>query len=330
MEATRRGMIGMAGAAAAAAALSSGGAFAQGAAHRLGSSSKTLYWVATVTPCNASGEIDFGALQAIMQFHKQAGADGIVVLGTSGEFPSYSVAERKRVAEVAMQNKNGMNMIMNPGTPNIAETVDLAKHAESIGYDGMLVIPPFYFNNPGVNGLTRYYSMLFDNVGLPINLYHIPGTSEVPITLDLLKNLYHYPHLAGIKDSSGSKQGYLDFVTAFPELNMRTGTSSNLEPALEHGMGAILADGNSFSAQCAAIFRAFHANGNWKAELAKLRAKQMAMRSAIQATGFESSLPFTMSVQMGGPAFFGRAPLRQPDADAQAAIRAAYAKAKDA
>ena len=252
METTRRDMMGLAGAAAATAVLA-GSAAAQGvttpgAAHKLGSASKTLYWVATVTPCNANGQFDPGALRSIMQFHKQAGADGVVVLGTSGEFPSYSVAERKQVAEVAMQNKNGMNMIIGPGTPNIAETVDLAKHAESIGYDGMLVIPPFYFNNPGVAGLTRYYSMLLDQVGLPTNLYHIPGTSEVPITLDLLKNLYHYPQLAGIKDSSGNRQGYLDFVTAFPDLNMRTGTSGNLEPALEHGMGAILADGNSFSA----------------------------------------------------------------------------------
>ena len=329
MEATRRDVMGMAGAAAAAAVLA-GGAAAQGAAHKLGSASKTLYWAASVTPCNANGQIDYGALKAIMQFQKEAGTDGIVVLGTSGEFPSYSVAERKQIAEVAMQNKNGMNMMINPGTPNIAETVDLSKHAESIGYDGMLVIPPFYFNNPGLNGLTRYYSMLFDQVGIPINLYHIPGTSEVPITIDLLKALYHYPHLAGIKDSSGNKEGYAEFVKAFPALNMRTGTSSNLETALENGMGAILADGNSFSAQCAAIFRAYHAKGDWKAELARLRAKQAVMRDAIRATGFESSLPFTMSVQMGGPAFFGRAPLGQPDAAAQAAVRAAYAKAKDA
>ena len=332
MEATRRDMMGIAGAAATAAVLS-GGALAQGAAgaaHKLGSASKTLYWVATVTPCNANGQIDYGALRAIMQFHKQAGADGVVVLGTSGEFPSYSVAERKQVAEVAMQNKNGMNMMMNPGTPNIAETVDLSKHAESIGYDGMLVIPPFYFNNPGLNGLTRYYSMLFDQVGLPISLYHIPGTREVPITIDLLKALYHYETLAGIKDSSGNKEGYAEFVKAFPALNMRTGTGSNLEPALENGMGAILAEGNWFSAACADIFKTYRAKGDWKASLATMNRKAGALFGAIRSVGFESSLPFIMSVQMGGPAFFGRAPLGLPDADAQAAIRAAYAKAKDA
>ena len=85
-----------------------------------------------------------------------------MVLGTSGEFPSFSVAERKLVTETAMKHKGNMNIMVGPGTPNIVETIDLAKHAQSVGADGLLVIPPFYFNNPPVEGLTRHYAGLFE------------------------------------------------------------------------------------------------------------------------------------------------------------------------
>jgi 4-hydroxy-tetrahydrodipicolinate synthase len=331
MNMTRRQALDLAGGAVAGAMLAAAApALAQQQPHRLGSREKTLYWAATVTPCNRAGAFDPGAFAAILQWQKHCGADGVVVLGTSGEFPSFSVAERKTILEAALKNRNGLNVIVNPGTSNIAETVDLARHAEANGADGLLVIPPFYFNNPPVEGLTRYYSMLFDAVQIPINLYHIPGTSEVPISLDLLRNLQHYPHLAGIKDSSGSATGYADFIKAFPELNMRTGTGSNLETALDNGMGAILAEGNSFSPQCAKVFATYRAKGDWKGEARKLNA---AVRALAQAAGPEAAysygpMKYLLSLDMGGGDWYPRAPYA-PLSDAQkVALKAAYERAK--
>lgn len=328
MNVTRRETVGLMGAAAAAAMLASAGpALAQGQ-RRLGSREKTMYWVATVTPCNRNGDFDAGALAAIMQWHKQCGADGVMVLGTSGEFPSFSVAERKVILETALKNKNGLNIMMNPGTSNIAETIDLAKHAEANGADGMLVIPPFYFNEPPVDGLTRYYSMLFDAVQIPISLYHIPGTSEVPITIELLKNLHHYPHLGGIKDSSGSAEGFAAFLKAFPDLNMRAGTSNNLELALDNGMGTILADGNSFSRKCANIFTAYRAKGDWKGELQKLRTAMQTMRGANGGANTYATMKFILSQEMGGGDWYARAPY-VPLTDAQkASLKAALDRVK--
>ncbi|MBU3078567.1 dihydrodipicolinate synthase family protein [Sphingomonas quercus] len=327
METTRRGTMGLLGGAAAAAMLArSTSAMAQ--ARRLGSPSKTMYWVATVTPCDKSGKFDPGAMRAITQWHKSQGADGMVVLGTSGEFPSFSVAERRQVAETVLKDKQGLNIIIGPGTPNIAETIDLAKHAEANGADGLLVIPPFYFNQPPVEGLTAYYSMLFDAVRLPINLYHIPGTSEVAITADLLKSLMHYPHLAGIKDSSGNAQGFTAFVEGFPDLNMRCGTSNNLEVALDHGMGTILADGNNFSKECANIFKAYRAKGDWKAELAKLRAKQQVLRGANGGANTYATMKYVLSLEMGGPEMYARAPYVQLTDAQRASLKAAYERVK--
>ncbi|KAB7648217.1 dihydrodipicolinate synthase family protein [Polymorphobacter fuscus] len=323
IETTRRDALGLFGGLAAAGLM---GANAVQAAPKLGSAKKTLYWVASVTPCNRRGDFDPGAMADIMAWHKKCGADGVVVLGTSGEFPSFSLKERRFIAETVLKHRNGMNIIVGPGTTNIIETTELARHAQDNGADGLLVIPPFYFNEPPLEGLTDYYKRLFDAVSIPINLYHIPGTSEVSITIDLLNNLKGYNNLAGIKDSSGSPEGYARFVAAFPELNMRCGTNNNLEVALNNGMGTILADGNQFSAKCANIFKAFHAGGDWKAELAKLRTAQRTMRDANLGANTYATMKFILSQEMGGPEMFTRTPMPQLTDAQRASLKAALAK----
>src|SRR6185312_8331680 len=115
-------------------------AFAQ--ARNLGSKTKTLMWVASVTPCDKNLKFDPGAFRDILAWFQHNGADGIVVLGTTGEFPSFSVAERKLISETALKNKMGMNFLVNPGTSNFPETLELARHAADHGADGLLVIPP--------------------------------------------------------------------------------------------------------------------------------------------------------------------------------------------
>lgn len=296
------------------------------AAPKLGSKTKTLYWVATVTPCDSKGNFDAGAMAAIMQWHKKSGADGVVVLGTSGEFPSFTVKERRTVTETVLKHRNGLNVIVGPGTTNLADTIELSKHAESNGADGLLVIPPFYFNEPPLDGLTDYYKQLFDACGLPMNLYHIPGTSEVSITLELLKALSGYDHLAGIKDSTGSVEGYGKFVEAYPALNMRCGTNNNLETALAHGMGTILADGNQFSAKCAAVLKAYHTGGDWAAELAKLRTAQRAIRDAAMGANTYAVMKYVLSQEMGGPEMYARTPMPQLNDAQRVSIKAALAR----
>ena len=323
IETTRRDALGLLGGVAAAAMV---GATAAQAAPKLGSAKKTLYWAATVTPCNKAGAFDPGAMADVMAWHKKCGADGVVVLGTSGEFPSFSGKERRFITETALKHRNGLNIIVGPGTPNYIETIELAKHAQDSGADGLLVIPPFYFNEPPVEGLTDYYKRLFDAVSMPINLYHIPGTSEASITLDLLNNLKGYNNLAGIKDSSGSVEGFGKFVAAFPELNMRCGTNNNLEVALNNGMGTILADGNQFSAKCANIFTVFHAGGDWKAEIAKLRAAQKIMRDANMGANTYETMKYVLSLEMGGPEMYARTPMPQLTGEQRTSLKAALAR----
>ncbi|MFI4890925.1 MAG: dihydrodipicolinate synthase family protein [Steroidobacterales bacterium] len=332
MDGKRREAIALMGAAAAAAmigrAAPSGAASAATAARNLGSASKTLYWIAAATPCDKNLKFDPGAFRDMLAYFKHNGADGIVVLGTTGEFPSFSVAERKQVAEVALKDKLGMNIIVGPGTSNIAETIELAKHAEANGADGLLVIPPFYYKKPPTDGLTRYYSMLFDQVSIAISLYHIPGTSGVPISHELLRNLMHYPNLAGIKDSNGPADEYAEFVKAFPELNMRTGTENNIPYALDNGMGAICMDGNVFTKALADVFTAFRAGKDYHAAFAAYNARVKIMKDLQTGVWNYGPLKYALSVQMGGPQTYQRPPYSDVTEAQKAAIRKALDQIK--
>jgi len=267
---------------------------------------RVLFWVAVSTPCDKDLKFDPELYKDLLAYLKSQGADGVVVLGTTGEFPSFSFAERKKVAETALKNRNGLNIIVGPGTSNFPETLELSKHAEDNGADGLLIVPPFYYKHPREGALTKYYSMIFEQVKIPINLYHIPFASGVPISHELLHSLEHYPNLAGIKDSVDDAEVYHRFVSEFPKLNMRTGTDVNLKYALEHGMGAILAEGNNFTKQIAAVFAAKRAGKDIDEPIAKLNTALKLLR----AGGVDEYGPmkYALSLQMGTRQFYQRPP----------------------
>jgi 4-hydroxy-tetrahydrodipicolinate synthase len=282
---------------------------------------KQLFWTAASTPCDKNLNFDPELYKDLLAYLKDKGADGVVVLGTTGEFPSFSVAERKKIAEVAFKNRNGLNIIVSPGTANVPETLELSLHAQENGADGLLIVPPFYFKHPRPDGLTRYFSLIFEKVTIPINLYHIPFATGIPISLDLMHSLEKYPNLAGIKDSSSDEEEYHRFVAEFPNLNMRTGTTHNLRYALDNGMGAILAEGNNFTALIAAVFAAKRNGKDINAPLAKLDAALKLLR----AGGVDEYGPmkYALSLQMGSRQFYQRPPNSDVTDEQKATIRQA-------
>ncbi len=290
------------------------------------SGEKMQFWVAVSTPCDKNLNFDPELYKDLLAYLKSQGADGVVVLGTTGEFPSFSFAERKKVAETALKNRNGLNIIVGPGTSNFPETIELSKHAEENGADGLLIVPPFYYKRVRVEPLTKYYSMIFDQVKIPINLYHIPFASGVPISHELLHSLEHYPNLAGIKDSVSDPEVYHRFVSEFPKLNMRTGTDVNLKYALEHGMGAILAEGNNFTKQIAAVFAAKRAGKDIDEPIAKLSAATKLLREGgVDEYG---PMKYALSLQMGTRQFYQRPPNSDVTEEQKAKIKAALEEIK--
>ena len=312
MQTTRRTFLGTIGAAAALGAVGEAAFPETSTATPLASNNpspsteKVLFWVAASTPCDKNLNFDAELYKDLLAYLKHNGADGVVVLGTTGEYPSFSLAERKRIAEVAFKNRNGLNIIVCSGTSNFPETIELSLHAQANGADGLLIVPPFYYKNPPLAGLVKYYSLIFEKVSIPINLYHIPFASGVPVSLELLHSLEKFPNLAGIKDSMDDAAEYERFVQAFPNLNMRTGTDVNLKYALDHNMGAILAEGNNFTREIAAVFAAKRAGKSIEEPLAKMNAALKLLR----AGGVDDYGPmkYALSLQMGTPQFYQRPP----------------------
>jgi len=270
------------------------------------STEKVLFWVAASTPCGKDLKFDEELYKDVLAYLKTNGADGVVVLGTTGEFPSFSAAERKKIADTAFKHRNGLNIIVSPGTANFPETLELCKHAEDNGADGLLIVPPFYYRHPRIDGLTRYFSMIFEQIKIPINLYHIPFATGVPISHELMHAMEKYPNLTGIKDSESNPEVYQKFVAEFPKLNMRTGTTENLKYALDHGMGAILAEGNNFTKLIADVFAAKHAGKDIAPPIAKLEAAMKLLRQGgVDEYG---PMKYALSLQMGTRQFYQRPP----------------------
>jgi len=291
------------------------------APHSPSTTEKMLFWVAVVTPCDKNLNFDEAMYKDVLAYLKQNGADGVVVLGTTGEYPSFSTVERKKIAETAFKYRNGLNIIVSSGTSNFPETIELSQHAASNGADGLLIVPPFYYKHPPLEGLVRYFSMIFEKVPIPINLYHIPFASGIPISHDLLHAMEKYPSLAGIKDSMEDPGVYQAFLKEFPNLNMRTGTTENLKPALDHGMGAILAEGNVFTKQIAAVFAAKRAGKDISEPLNKLQAAMNLMGDSVEQYG---PMKYALSLEMGTRQSYQRPPNGDVTDDQKTKIKQAW------
>lgn len=195
------------------------------------------------------------------------GCDGIGLLGTTGEAPSFSVAERRRLLDALLDDGIAPeSLIVGTGAAALSDAVELTAHAAGAGVAGCLVVPPFYFKDVGDDGLFASYAGLIERVGrdhLRLYLYHFPQMSAVPIPDGVIARLIGaFPGtVAGLKDSSGDLAHMLALIEAFPGLAVFAGTERYLLPVLEAGgAGCITAGAN---VNCRAVGAVY---GQWRRE----------------------------------------------------------------
>jgi 4-hydroxy-tetrahydrodipicolinate synthase len=229
------------------------------------------FLIPSVTPVDRAGNFDEPLWRDMLAFFGDKGADGVLVLGTTGEFSSFSLKERQKILESTVKNKGNLEIVAHVGTTNLPETMELMLHAAKVGADSVLIVPPFYIKKVPLEGLVRYYSALLDAARIPVLLYHIPAASGIPITEELVTALSQYDMLYGIKDSSGSPEGLVAFIKKFPKLKVFTGIPNLIDLVIRSGgAGAISGAGNVFPAETAAVFQAARAGKDFTAPLAKL------------------------------------------------------------
>jgi 4-hydroxy-tetrahydrodipicolinate synthase len=222
-------------------------------------------YVAAVTPIHEAppkGERldsspDLEAVPALLEFLASRGCHGALLFGTTGEGPSFSLSERAalmRSASIHRQQLNGFRLLAGTGTPSLGESINLTKLAFDLGYDGVVVLPPYYFRKATDDGLFNWFSELI-NKAVPkdgyLLGYHFPNVAGIGFSIGLLSRLKDaFPtQFAGIKDSSHDQ----DFARAVgqkfsDDLLILTGTDSYLQFAMQnHAGGCITALANLLS-----------------------------------------------------------------------------------
>jgi 4-hydroxy-tetrahydrodipicolinate synthase len=158
---------------------------------------------ALVTPFK-NGKLDEEAFRAHVSWQIENGTTGLVPVGTTGESPTLSHNEHKKVVEWCVSEARGrVPVVAGAGSNNTAEAIDLARHAEKAGAQALLVVTPYY-NKPTQEGLYQHFKAVNDAVGIPILIYNIPPRSVVDMSNATMARLYELPNIAGVKDATAN------------------------------------------------------------------------------------------------------------------------------
>ncbi|NMN70109.1 4-hydroxy-tetrahydrodipicolinate synthase [Rhizobium sp. 57MFTsu3.2] len=159
---------------------------------------------ALVTPFTDAGLVDEASFANHVDWQIKEGSSGLVPVGTTGESPTLSHAEHKRVVELCIEAAAKRVPVMaGAGSNNTREAIELAQHAERAGADAVLVVTPYY-NKPTQKGLVAHFSAIAEAVKLPIYIYNIPGRSVIDMTPETMGALAKaHSNIVGVKDATG-------------------------------------------------------------------------------------------------------------------------------
>lgn len=173
--------------------------------------------VAIVTPMFEDGRLDLEALRKLIDFHVDAGTDGIVIVGTSGEAPTVDFDEHHLLIEAAVNHTAGrISVIAGTGANSTKEAIELTEKAKAAGADACLLVAPYY-NKPTQEGLYQHFAAIAQAVDIPQILYNVPGRTGCDISNDTALRLAKVDRIVGIKDATGSIERGTDLLLRAPK-----------------------------------------------------------------------------------------------------------------
>jgi 4-hydroxy-tetrahydrodipicolinate synthase len=254
-------------------------------------------FTAIVTPFK-NGQLDEEAYRELIEFQIKGGIHGIVPCGTTGESPTLSHAEHKRVVETCIdQVKKRVPVIAGTGSNNTAEAIELTKHAEAAGANYALMITPYY-NKPTQEGLFQHYKSVANVTRIPIVVYNVPGRTSLNLLPETMARLATLPNIVGLKDATGDlKQGAKTLELCGDRITVLSGDDFTTFPLLcVGGMGVISVVSNVVPGDMAGMCNAF-----FKGDLAEARRLHYKMWPLIEAMFYETNpVPVKAAVKMMG------------------------------
>jgi 4-hydroxy-tetrahydrodipicolinate synthase len=199
-------------------------------------------WVALTTPFNKDGSLDEAGLRALVRTHLKSGTAGLVACGSTGEAATLTHEEYRRVIELTMAESQGeLPVLAGVGANATAKAVELAREAEALGVDGLLLLAPYY-NKPTQEGLFQHFRAVAHGTELPIVAYNIPGRTAVNIEpATLLRIAKACPNVIGVKEAAGSLDQVSEILCGAPKgFSVLSGDDSLTLPMMSAGARGVI------------------------------------------------------------------------------------------
>lgn len=268
------------------------------------------------------GKIAYDKLDQNLTFWLSSKLEGIVVMGTNGEFVSLLEREKEELIQYCCHAIAGKKRVVVGTGGNCAdETLHLCRISAECGADAALVVAPFYYKSSMTDGaLEGYFTSVADRSPLPIIVYNMPANTGVNTSSALLAKLSRHPNIIGVKDTSGNIVQIIETIRdAAPGFSVLAGNWAFLLPSLYMGAkGGTLALSNLLPNECVELTELFEAGKHDQAR--QLAMRLMPVNAAVTTKYGVGGL----KVAMEYVGLFGgepRLPLRRPDAETRAAIR---------
>lgn len=217
-------------------------------------------FTALITPFK-NGAIDEKAFQDFVEWQIVEGSHGLVPVGTTGESPTVSHDEHKRVVELCVEAANGrVPVIAGTGSNSTEEAIDFTAHAKRVGADAALIVLPYY-NRPTPEGQYRHFKAIHDEVDIPIIIYNVPPRSAVDMTVETMARLAELPNIVGVKDATADLARPLATRHAIkkPFCQLSGEDATALAFLVNGGTGCISVTSNVAPRLCAEMQNAWHA-----------------------------------------------------------------------
>ena len=252
-------------------------------------------FTALVTPFS-NGSLDEQAFRGLVDWQIAEGTDGLVPVGTTGESPTLSHDEHRKVVEWCVEQVKGrVPVIAGAGSNSTSEAVALARHAQECGASAVLVVTPYY-NKPTQEGLYRHFKAINDAVGIPIIIYNIPARSVIDMSVDTMARLFELEHVAGVKDATANVvRVSLQRAAMGADFNQLSGEDASALGFMAHGGHGCISVTANVAPRLCAEFQDACLKGEYAAAL-QLQDKLMPLHSALFIETSPAPVKYALSV----------------------------------
>src|SRR5881275_3768228 len=282
-------------------------------------------FTALVTPFK-NGSLDEAAFRSLVNWQMAEGTHGLVPVGTTGESPTVSHDEHKRVVEWCIDEARGrVPVIAGAGSNSTKEAIELAQHAEQAGANAVLVVTPYY-NKPTQEGMYQHFKAINDAIGIPIIIYNIPPRSVIDMSVDTMKRLFELKNIAGVKDATANMARVSQQRAACgPDFNQLSGEDITALGFNAHGGHGCISVTSNVAPRLCSEFQAACRKGDYATAL-KLQDKLAPLHINLFIETSPAPVKYAMSL-IGKCSETVRLPMVPASEKAQAAVREAMVHA---